>query len=610
MSGIDTKSIVSQLMAIERLPQNALRQRITSLNSVTSTWNLISTKVNDLKNAASALSGLGAAEKMMKVTSSDESAISVRANGSPGAAASANIKVINTATAHSVAGSDVFSTADADLGGRTLRLTVGGVNHDITPAGSGIDDLAAAVNEAGLGIRAAVIKVGTDQYQLQMTSNATGAAAQFTASGGGWGSFTATKTGADAKLDVDGLIVKRPTNVVTDLIDGVELTLKAPSTGDVRIDVARDTEALTTKIKALVTAANAAVEQVKAASRTSSSGSGTAGPLAGNSTARSIINDIRGVVAAAIGGADGLDHPPSELGVSLTREGTIKFDEAKLQKTLTETPEVVYAALGKGARSDNVGVKVTSLLSTATAGTDSVRVTRAATKATLSGTVEPLAAPGSTVTLEVTQGTNAAKTVTFTAGADGAASAVELTKALKAAGISAEASFSGGAFTLTSTMYGSRGNLSVTDDVTNPTGLSGTAAGLDVAADVNGTAVTGSGQSLTADGVVYAITLEAVQLGGGPVTATVTTTNGLAGTFESIASRITKTDGGVIRAATDAVALRVKDLQGRVDRYDDILARKEEVLVRRFAGVESLISQMGSSLSSLGGLTNFSYGSQ
>lgn len=605
-TGIDTKSIISQLMQLERLPQQRLQSRITELNAVRNAWSQIGDKLKTVNTAADALSGLGAVAKLLTATTSDESAIAVRVTGSAAAGSVTPIQVLGLAKSHSVAADDVFTTADADLGGRTLTIDVDGTAHTITPTGGGLDDLVTAINQAGIGVRAATVKVGDNAYRLSLTAASTGAANSFTVSGTGWTGFTTTRTGADALLDVGGITVTRASNTISDLIDGVELTLRAETTSDVEVAVKQDVDAVVAKVKGLVDSVNTAIDLINAATKSDTSGGGSKGPLAGNSTARNILLELRNVIASAIPGADGADHTASELGVQLTREGKLTFDDTALRDSLAEDPESVFAALGKGISSGNAKITAVGITSSAVVGSNNIEVTAAGTVGILQGVAVPLAPPGQTVTLNVAMNGAGPAPVTFTVGATWAETVAAFNSALVAAGFGhVTASTDGSSITLTNSRYGSAETFTVTDDPTNPLGLSGTATGTDVEAVVNGVAMTGTGRTLVVDGVVLSIALDAADLGGGSVATTYQVTEGLAGALGRIATTHTKASTGSVDTARESVNNRIRDLEGRVERYDDILALREMALVRKYAAMEQLIARFQSSMSSLGGLSSF-----
>ncbi len=330
MSSIDTKSIISSLMAIERRPQLLLQSRVTGLQRAQSAWETIGSKLTALKSAAEALAPTGAAAALISV-SSDDPAIGVNSIGTLSGTTSASIEVTSLAAAHSVVLNDTFSSTTASDGGRELDLTIGGQSQTFTSADGTIGGLAAAVNAASAGVSARVLQTSAGNFQLVLTSTSSGAASAFTAGGGDWSGSTIARTGADALFKVDGVSLTRPSNTVTDVIDGVELTLKAVTFGPVGISASRDDSAIADKVQALVDAANSVLTTVTSATKASANAS-ERGVLSTDTTAKRVADQLRTLVASGFTAGDGSVVPAADLGVSLTQDGAITFDGDKLPR--------------------------------------------------------------------------------------------------------------------------------------------------------------------------------------------------------------------------------------------------------------------------------------
>jgi flagellar hook-associated protein 2 len=599
-SAIDTRSIITQLMAIERRPQDNLRSRVLELKRAQTAWTQIGDKLKALKTASDALSGLNAAGRLMKVSSSDE-ALTARSTGQADAT-SASVEVISLAAAHSVVADDVFASSTAADGGRELEITVGGQTHSFTSSDGTIAGLARDVNAAGIGVSARVLQTSPGQYKLALTSTKTGADNAFTTGGTGWGGFTTARTGADASLRVDGVLVSRSTNVVNDVLDGVELTLKAPTSGAATVTVERDDDAIVSKVRTLVDAANSALNLLSTSAKSSQDTAGR-GPLSGDSSVRRIADDIRSVIAGTIATPDGDQVLASELGVSLNRTGTLEFDEAKLRESLDADADRVLAALGKSATSDVSGVEVTGATAASPSGTLSVQVTQAASSASLVGVPVPPPPAGSTVNMTVLtpEGSFA---VSFTTGNSWAETAFNLNAALISAGvqIQAETTQSGGVddgLRLTEARFGSGRAFSVSGGAS--VGLDGTADdGDNAVVNVNGSTYTGTGRGVVANGLALNVSVTSTQLAnaGGTLSGNLTVTNGLAGALGAIGAAGDRTS--VVGEATDTLDRRIEDLEKRITRFDDVLAQRQLVLERRFAAMDTMIQRLSAIGGSLG----------
>ena len=221
VGSIDTESIITQLMAVERNPQAQMKIQISAMQTKQNAWQAIADKLTALQTASDALGGLGALAKLRTVTSSDPTSVTVTSTGA-GASTNATIDVVAVASAQSVLVSDVFNATTDPDGGRSLQLTdAGGTVRSYTSADGTIGGLANAINAAGIGVSARLLQTAPGKYQLALTATTSGTANAFTAAGTGFGTFTTVRPAADAQIQVDGVLVKRSTNIIGDVIDGV-----------------------------------------------------------------------------------------------------------------------------------------------------------------------------------------------------------------------------------------------------------------------------------------------------------------------------------------------------------------------------------------------------
>ena len=593
MSSIDTKSLVSQLMAVERRPQDLLRNRVSALQKTQTAWQSIADKLTTLKTAADELAPLRAAASFTTASSSDDASIAVAATGA-GASTTASISVVSLAAARTDVSTDVFSGATDALGSRTLSLTVNGETTAYTSADGTIGGLVSAINNADKGVSAKLLQTSPGQFQLSLTAAETGTANSFTTSATGWTGFTNARPAADAELLVDGVSVTRSSNKIGDLIDGLELNLKKVTAAPVEVSFARDDKAITDKVKALVDAANGAMSTIANATRVSTQ-EANRGPLASDPSARRLSDSIRAVIAAPITLPDGTSMTARSLGVSLNRDGTLKFDAAELTKSLGERPQDVLAALGRSATSTTPGVSVSSATPSATPGTRSVSVTQAATQASLVSVPSPPPPPGSLVNMTILTPTGT-YSVSFNAGDTYSQTASNMTAAMRSLGLrmNASATTSGGVedgIVMSEDRYGSAHGFTVSGG--SALGLDGPAtAGLDAQGTIDGTPFTAAGRAIASGGLALSIGTTAGQIsaGGGSATGSVRFGDGLAGALSRIGAN--GAANGPAASAKTAVGDRIRDLENRISRYDTILATREEAFIRKFANMDSLLSRL------------------
>ncbi|WP_052668811.1 flagellar filament capping protein FliD [Nitriliruptor alkaliphilus] len=596
-SGLDTAAIVKQLMALERQPLHVMTNRRAAWQAADTAWGQINTKLSSVRSAVDALKDPAALAKAVTASSSNDGIATVRVTGSPSVGAT-SVTVDALAAAHRTSVGGSFASATELVGEGTL--TVRGADG-VTALGSvtftentTLEDAARQL-DAVAGVRAQVVDTGTDGYRIVMTAEGTGAAAAFSVEAPAGHRFETAQVltqGSDAQLSMGGLSITRPTNIISDLYEGMELRLTG--VGEVNLNVERDVDASAKLVKDLVDAVNGALSELAKHGNTSAT-AGERGVLAGDSLVRSLSTELRGVVAGlSVGGEF---DTPSSIGVSLTREGRLTLDETKLRAAITKDPDAVAALVGRASSATDPGVAITAT-GRATAGTYRLELDVAATVAQVTGAVyTPPTGDPKTFTITTASGKVVSITLT-TSETDAAAAVSRINQALRAAGDeSVTASVEDGAIKLTASRAGPAGNFSVEGsedlglDVVTP-GQS--AAGRLIDADGVEHVLTGSGRTLTGPtGSPVAGLVLTVPLGTTGPTGEVTVADGLAGAFD----RILRTTEGT----TGRIATARKNVQSRIQSANDQLAAAErrfelrEITIRRqFTAMETALATLQS----------------
>jgi flagellar hook-associated protein 2 len=161
--------------------------------------------------------------------------------------------------------------------------------------------------------------------------------------------------GSDAQLRLDGVLITRPGNTISDALAGVTLDLKAAKPGsEITLSVARDEDAAIAAMKEFVSAYNAIRGFVDHQRGTQTQ------PLHGNAVLRNTLGTIKNVLMTD---ADPEKTALSRLtlvGVSLTRDGVLALDEAKFKDALANRrADVIALAADVGARMVAAGETIT-----------------------------------------------------------------------------------------------------------------------------------------------------------------------------------------------------------------------------------------------------------
>jgi flagellar hook-associated protein 2 len=375
-SGLDVESIVTQLMTIESRPLSLLAAKEASYQAKLSAFGQIKSVLSSLQTATTALND---ADKFAatKASSSGDGGFTV--SSSAGAASgSYSVDVMQMAKIQRISTPATTSFVPAD-GKLTIDFgTVSEVNGtntfvDDVPArtasldftGSTLEELRDAINgDSTLGIKASIVNNGT-QNQLVLSGTATGAnmAFKLTGENGLAGlSFDPAATPAptdtmysvqasqDARVKVDGIEITRGKNSISDVIEGVTLTLtKEPSGTETSlvntVTVSEDQSSAKSAIEAFVKAYNEVSSTLKSLTAYNSETS-TASTLTGDSTARNISSQLRSSFSAAFNGL-GNATTMSQVGISFESDGTLSFDSTKFSTALSD-PDMDVSALFTG----------------------------------------------------------------------------------------------------------------------------------------------------------------------------------------------------------------------------------------------------------------------
>jgi len=337
ISGMDTTSLISQLIQAEAGQQTALKTRLSATEKAASAYRTVNTTFAAVRAAA---------ETALKAdswtaTKAGSSSTAVTASSSSAAApGSLTFTVDRLATAHALHRTDpTWTTATSPAGFASLDVyAADGVTKKGTIAIGGsqsLTDAAAAINASAYGLSAAVVATDTGTFALQVTSKKTGAGNVFSLQGGG--TFAINSAGQDAKVTI-GTATKysstSDTNTFGSILPGVAITVGKASVGtEVTVDVVTDPDAVAAKMQTLVDAVNSALTQVKSYTNNTS---GSTAALRGDYAVTQFTGQLLDAVAFAVG----TDGSPARLGFQLTKDGVVAFDKAKFLLTLKDTPEV------------------------------------------------------------------------------------------------------------------------------------------------------------------------------------------------------------------------------------------------------------------------------
>lgn len=338
-SGLDTTALISSIMQTEALPQTLLKNKSADIQSMVSALQGLNTKVAALATQATAAAKPGALDLYTAATNSDKVAATTTAGAAAGSldfqvTALAQTQVTVTPKVNAVTGWPYT----------TMTINSGGTPYTIEPLSNNLDDVVKAVNAAGAGVTASKVDVGGGDFRIQFTATKSGSAGAFTISDPGT-TFTDVKAAQDAEISLwpgtaTAQPVKSSTNTFTNLLPGVSITAKDITASPATLTVSRDDAGITKVASDLVDGVNGifsfVASRTAVSTTTNSSGTSTsAGIFAGDSTVRSVNQNILSAASLPVGTPP---RSPSEIGISITKTGTMEFDATKFGAALAADP--------------------------------------------------------------------------------------------------------------------------------------------------------------------------------------------------------------------------------------------------------------------------------
>jgi len=339
-SGLDTTTLINSLMQVEAIPQNILKNKAKSTQTMISALQALNTKVADLAKVTGKIADSKSLQFLSTSSSSESLKVSTLTGAGPG---SLDFTVDRLATSQQAV-SDVVGEWDTD----SVTLTAAdGTETVITSKSNSLDDIASAINNSEAGVSAVKVPAGNGLYRLQLTSTETGSQNGFTVSGTTV-AITQIRAAQDAEITIwSGTDAEQKvtsaTNTFSSLLPAVEVTVSETSSQPVTLAVTRDAEATSKAAEELVGSLNSLFGFISTNTAVSTASSGaTSGMIfTGDSTVRTVKQRI---MDAAIMPIDG--KSPSEIGISVTRNGTIEFDSAKFSKAVADNPKYAEGVLG------------------------------------------------------------------------------------------------------------------------------------------------------------------------------------------------------------------------------------------------------------------------
>jgi len=353
-SGLDTRAIIDQLMAIERLPIRALEEQKAASERKVGLIGTFKGLVTTLQGAADGLRTAQGFYDFVATTSREGVATVAAASGAQ--AGTHTLLVESTATidrwAFDGVADDTLDLASAD--GESVSFTVDGTSYSVAvnQAESSLAEIALAINSAAGGdVSASVVDVGppgAPSHRLVLSSDHGGETGRITGisssiagltidgtepdAGGSAQSANNITVGNNAVAYVDGLRVERADNDFSGVLEGIAIDLVSDGGGEaITFTVGADRDAIRTGIQEFVDAYNGVIDFINQQSEFTEEG-GRGGELFGDSLLRDVQSRIRHALfdvdlATVLADTEGFSTL-SLVGIEQDSDGRLSIDAA------------------------------------------------------------------------------------------------------------------------------------------------------------------------------------------------------------------------------------------------------------------------------------------
>ncbi len=370
-SGLELETLVTKLISAEGAPRiSSLATREANIQADISAFGSLESALDKFRSAIGTLGDAGALQA--RTVSTGNSRYFSATAGEGAVSGQYAVQILNTARAQKLVSTADFASANDTVGAGTLTISVGSASFQVTTtASTTLAELKALINDAAdnAGVSASLLVVARDPLnaaagtvaRLVLAGDETGSANSigitvsdadanntdalglsrfyFSSADIANSQLDEQQAAADARIVVDGQTAFSGSNVFSDVIDGVTITVLKDPADPLQPEVetlaiALDRNGVAARIRAFVAAYNDVVSAIRDVSAYNAD-AGTAGALNGDATVRSISSRLRTIIGAA-GIGDGTPGSLAELGIQTQRDGTLKLDAAKLDAALRD----------------------------------------------------------------------------------------------------------------------------------------------------------------------------------------------------------------------------------------------------------------------------------
>ena len=642
-SGIDVQGLVEKLVAAEGDPvtkkldrkEAKLQESLTAIGVFQGALSEFQSSLASLKSARSFTS--------MSLNVSDEEALtaSVSGDAEPGIY---DIEIERLAQQHRLV-SGTYASDLEPIGTGSLSLQFGEVNEltgefvvnpkrpvkniFINEDNNSIRGIQRAINDADAGVKASVLRVGkgfrlilsseipgatnsirlkvndndqidTDLFGLSTLSYEPGAA------NNQGKNLRQTSEALNAVIKVDGVEIESPENTIDDVISGVSLVLNGDSVGKtVNLKVFHDKAKVTAAIEEFVNQYNAFIQRSRELTSFDPE-TREAGPLASDSSVRSVLSQIRRELGTNFGGVNSELVSLSALGIDTQRNGEQTIDTNKVQAAVNNNINEVAQLFSRTGHASDSLVRYLKASEQTTVGRYPVFVDVLPKQGVYQG--QDVAVGNINVTKDANtlkikvdnteSGVISLNSQVYTSLENLAAelqSKINGDRLLVADGAAVSVTVENNHLVLTSQRFGSDSNIEIVDIAEPLMAVSGLIkaqgiAGRDIQGAIGGRAAVGRGRILQGQGEARDLEVEVV---GGDIgrRGTVSYSKGIAERLDGLLSNFLDS-GGLLQGKTKGLADNLQGINDERNKLAEKLEKSEARHLKTFSNLDALVGKM------------------
>ncbi len=638
-SGLDVNALISKLMEARNKPVVLLQTQEAGLQATLSAFGGLKSALSQFQTALQNITNVESFQSLSASVANSSVATATATSSAVSGTYSLQVKQLAqtqtlVATGQASATSPIgVGTISFNFGTTSGTVTNGLYQAGTTFTGSGaaaktvtidtsnnsLTGIAAAINAANIGVTASVLNDGSNTpYRLSLSSTNTGAANSMQISVTGDAALASllnqdptsttgqkliqTSAAQNAEFTLNGLAISGDKNTNSAVIPGVTLNLLSTNlSSPTTLSISQSHSGAVSAINSFVSAYNTIASAISTSTGYDSTAK-KAGPLQGQNSVLSIMNDMQQILNSPVPGAPNNLSMLAQIGIKFNNDGVMSVDNAKLESAMAANPTGVIGLFAStGAATDSL-IQYQGSTSATAPGAYRVNITQLASQGNTIGS----AVANTTITAGVNDSlqvnlNGVTATVVLAAGNYTSASlaialqtAINTNSSFSAADNAVSVTQNGGILSVTSSLYGSASIASITGG-NGLTDFFGSAAiattGVDVAGTIGGQAAIGKGQKLTGSeggATGLSILVSGSNLGARGI---INYTQGYADELDNLMSTVLGSSGP-IASVTDGINASIKDIQSSVTTR---LALNQQVLASfqaEFSALDVLMSNL------------------